>query len=407
MPFLPPPRISDVLAQNRETIVDTIGTTIAESLESAVAANGGQPHDVWMLYSFFMRGMPALERRLNNILGAFSIRVTISGILCHKNPLVEFQYDRPRRVESRSIRLKGRPPPNLMETVNGRCELADIAFLTTYGGRLRGGGIGNALLAQTKREPGDLGSNEDQIVLYRQVQDFRYFARSHGRDHRRLPPKNDPALWHWVLDAGHHAHPYRGNSWFGHPLSSHLDAVWHPTGWAIYQLLTGVIGNGFALPVANDQGWDRIIDDLIRSTCQKTTRCKNAYAATLQTFRGEQAAHAVHGVLSRNGGQVVKNSFGRIFGGWGDEELASLGRQLEDPKEQFSEDELIRESAEGGEPPGQKLKEGSGSDGEGSFVIIDIEDLQEPSGGQGGVTPLPTVQGSKPFETHIHINVSR
>jgi hypothetical protein len=303
----------------------------------------------------------------------------VSGILCHKNPLVEFQYQRPRRPEGRKIRLRNSPLLNQLETVTGRCELADIAFLATYGGRLRGGGIGNALLAQTKRDSSDLGGNEDQIRLYREVRDFRYYAKSHGKAHRRLPPKSDPALWHWVLGDGHHAHPNRGNSWFGHPLSTQPDAIWSPAGWAIYQLMTGVIGNGFAVPHTHDQGWDKIIHDLIRITCKKTTRCKNAYTSVLQNLRGEQALQAVESVLVRNGGQVVKNSFGRIFSHWENGELAAMGKELENPKKQFNELDLMREFNRGGDEPPRTRKLGSddNNEGEGSFVIFDLEDLDE------------------------------
>ncbi len=363
---------------NRDAITNCIGVTVAESLESAVAANGGRPNEVWMLYSFFIRGLPALERRLNNILGAFSIRMTISGILCHKNPLVEFQYDRETLYDwtlqsAACLTLRRRP-----EIVTARCELADVTFLATYGGRLRGGGIGNALLAQTKLDSRDLGSNEPQTALYQQVRQFYYCARSHRQAHRELPPKHAPALWNWVLADGHHAHPYRGNSYFGHPQNSRENSAWRGTGWAIYQLLTGVVGEGFGLPVSGHPGWDHIMNDLIRITCRKTTRCKNVYASTLQTLmtqRGARALEAVHEVLTNHSGQVVKNSFGRIFGQWGDDELAALGKELEKPKDQFGEKELIRDFDGGGQEPPVIRDLESDNEGEGSFVIFDLEDL--------------------------------
>ena len=382
MPYLPPSRISDVLANNRDSLVQCIGVTVAESLESAVALNGGKPNEVWMLYSFFVRGLPALERRLNSILGQFALRVTISGILCHKNPLVEFQY------EPAVPAYAGLPRRGGKDLVKGRCEIADIAFLTTYGGRLLGEGIGNAMLAQTKLDGRDLGSNMAQTALYEQVRKFRYAARSHRRAGRELPPKNDPALWNWVLAQGHHEHPSHGNSCFGLPLNSHLDTNWRGTAWALYQLMTGVIGEGFALPKARAIGWDRIIFDLLEVTCKKTTQCRNAYVSTIQTLRGERALQAVNEVLAHRGGRVVKNSFGRIFGRWGKESLGRLGEKLEKAQSQYLVDELMSGfGGTGGFPP-QKAGLETEGEGGGSFIIIDIEDLRPPAELPFGPKPI-------------------
>jgi hypothetical protein len=377
MPYQPPPRIADVLSMHRQSIIECIGVTVAESLESAIAANGGMPNEIWMLYSFFHRGLPALERRLNQVLGHTNIRVTISGILCHKNPIVEFEYQRAIPRQGRAIRIINHTvPAPKMETINGRCELADIAFLATYGGRMPGGGIGNALLAQTKMNIGDLGSNAHQTALYGEVRQFSYAAKAHSRARRELPPKHHPALWNWVLDEGHHGHPRQDNSFFGLPLHSELDSAWRGTAWAIYQLMAGVIGKGFGIPSGRDCSWNKIIFDLIRVTCRKTTKCKNVYAQTLQSLRGEEALQVVQGVLTTHGGQAIKNSFGRIFKSWGVDELALLGERLEKPKTQYTIEELLL-NFDGGGPPEKKRVLEPGNEGEGSFVIFDLEDLEE------------------------------
>lgn len=374
MPFQPPSRISDVLALHRDTLVNCIGVTIAESLESAIAQNGNRLDEIWMLYSFYYRGLPVLERRLNTILNPSSVRVTISGILCHKNPVVEFEYEREVYPQPRQRALFGQSPQPRMESVTGRCELADIAFLATYGGRLPSGGIGNAMLTQTKRDLDDLGTNRDQFALYREVRAFNYTSSAYSKAARELPPKDQFALAHWAFAEERRFHSFSGGSLLGHPLND----GWRPIAWGLYQLLSGIVGKGFYIPQDSDLWWSRIIFDLIEITCQKATTCKNVYGQRLSGLRGNDAQAVVREVLTNRGGYVIKNSFGRIFSGWNHLNLSLLGQMLQAPKKQYDPLELLLEMRRNDDGPPTKDRELDPEyDGGGSFVIIDLEDQLE------------------------------
>ena len=375
MSYLPPDRIGLVLARKREILIQCIGDTLSESLESAVTANGGKVDEILMLYGFFYDALPKLEDRLKKVLVEEGINVTVAGILCHKNPIVKFELPVISRFSQTLKQLwfgsNVDPKPFL-----GRCELADIALLATYGEKLPDGGIGNALLAQTKRQRFELGKNLSQTALYKWVRKFSYVAKSHGRAERELPPKEAPTLWHWALTDQPLLGAFQGGgSAFGHPRRSRS---WRPAAKALYQLMTGAVGRGFAPPKSQEIGWDQIIHDLIEKTCEKLTRCKNLHVKVARMLRGERARKAVHDVLAIHGGMLVKNSFGRLFANWGDKKLAELGRKIESSQDQYTVEDFELGEGGGDEPPFKATRPSEpDNDGECSFVIFDFMDLEK------------------------------
>jgi hypothetical protein len=163
MPYSPPDRIADALGKRKYDLLEAIGHTVTESFQRAIQANGRKPDEVRMFSSFFYLGLPALQRRLNDILHEDKIRATICGVFCHQTPVVHYS-----------------PPVG-----KGSCELADITFIVTYGGKLKNNGLGNAVMMQAKLSEADIRKQKVQTGLYQQGIRFRYSAiKSYGADER-------------------------------------------------------------------------------------------------------------------------------------------------------------------------------------------------------------------------------
>jgi hypothetical protein len=119
MPFRPPERIFDALLENSEAIEVAFDAIVSDSFTLAATSNGGKLHEVPAFSALFFRGLPEVEVRLNRILNPSRIKVTVSGIFCHKTPIVAYSGG----------------------GVTGSCELSDLTFISTYGAKLTGGGI--------------------------------------------------------------------------------------------------------------------------------------------------------------------------------------------------------------------------------------------------------------------------
>ena len=146
----------------------------------------------------------------------------------------------------------------------------------------------------------------------------------------------------------------------------------------LVSLLMGDVGKGFFQSGSVDDGWDRIVDDLVCKTASKTTVQRNAYAGDLGGLRGATAMSTINAVM-RQGGFLVKNSFEEAFSAWENPELTQLGATIENAKNRFTMAELAKfaemDDSDENQPPKPPERASLDLEFEGcSFVIFNIND---------------------------------
>lgn len=328
----------------------------------------GTAGEVDKLVYFFLEGLPLIEDQFNRILREHNVHATLSGIFCHQAPKVI--------------------PTPTQSGLGNSCELGDILFLVTYGKRLYGSFLGNAMLVQAKLDANSVEGTL-QEYLYRQANGFSYFRAGTLSGQSRHLHEGTNALWFWGFEPRY--------SW---PLSHETEGIrarrsgsrhtHMPFEIALADLICGVNGRRARALEANatDSGWSKIVDDLIRTTARSAFHRQNAYVSrNREPLRGEDAVRAVDAALSSppdNTPFLIRSSFGRILSIF-DQELAGLGQKLEAGGKDFHEDTFKAQHPRRFPGPSDDLKDNlpppplgnerppEGDEGGGcSFVIMDF-----------------------------------
>ena len=367
MPYRPPPSILGPLTMERSNIVEDIRNAVRYALERAQAGTRSSPGEVDRVVYFFVEGLPLIEDMLNRRLTRYGINVTVSGIFCHKSPKV-------------------------VHSNNSICELADIAFLSTYGGMLPGGGLGNAALAQAKNDFGEV-RNSSQEELYESAPDFRYWKFGAIGDYRTLQDAMY-SLWYWSFDINDRV------TWEG--LTAATLARPQPKSSVffeemLFRLFAGAVGQGFEqnAPAINTTGWSRIIHDLLTKTASKALKCDNCTILSGSNhLKGEHAIAAVqsiHGLPQHYLTKCTINEtfkrLGNAFQPEGSDPTVNVWDYLANQSRNFSWKEFVAKYGEkrkgllsaGGDGPPIILGnnrgnfENDGDDDGASFVVFDFD----------------------------------
>lgn len=364
MPIRPPTRLLSPILLERDRLIGAIRQTINQTFSAAEAGCVGQAGEVDKLVYFFLEGLPLIEDQFNRILEDHGVQSTLSGIFCHQTPKVT-------------------PSPHFQDK-NRTCELGDILFLVTYGRRLHGSFIGNAILVQAKESVGTLGGTL-QEHLYAKATDFTYALPGALANQQRFLHECHNALWFWGFDDyPQWAAPIRWQT--SGLLARGRRAPRMPFENVLGDLICGVTGRRARMLTASstDSGWSKIVDDLIRHTARKTFTRQNAYVSRdKEPMRGEDAVRAINSSIGFNSPFLIRSSLGRIFSIF-DDELAKLGIGLEEQGQQFDTDKFKHQHHERFQaeerdfiapPPilGNERPRGNDDDGGGcSFVIMDF-----------------------------------
>lgn len=364
MTIRPPQRILTEILLRRDRLTKAIRTGIDHSFTAAETGCAGRPGEVDRLVYFFLEGLPAIEGQFNQILLGSGVKATLSGIFCHQTP-------------------RCTPIPPSPSSPPG-CELGDILFLVTYGGRLYSHYLGNAMLVQAKENAVSVGGTT-QAFLYERAREFSYTAPGQLAGNVRSLRDSSYALWYWGF-LRHHWRP--GWEWssegiVARPIAAHR--AMRPFEVALMDLICGVSGRRVKAldPGDPEEGWSRIVDDLIRVTARSAFRRQNAYVSRdKEPLRGEEVSRVLHDMAgSQECPNLVRCSLGRIFEFF-DKELAEIGQKLTSNSESFDREVFLRDfperkmDSDSNEVPpilGNKRPEGP-EDGSGSsFVIMDFE----------------------------------
>lgn len=367
MTIRPPQSILSAILLRRDRLTKAIRTGISHAFTAAETGCAGSPGEVDRLVYFFLEGLSAIEGQFNQILFGSGVKATLSGIFCHQTPRVA-------------------PIPPSPSSPPG-CELGDILFLVTYGRRLYSHYLGNAMLVQAKENAFSVGGTT-QAFLYERAREFSYTTPRQLAGNVRSLKDSSYALWYWGF-LRHHWHP----SWewgtegiVARPIAVH-QAI-RPFEVALMDLVCGVSGRRVkALDLGDtEDGWSRIVDDLIRVTARTTFTRQNAYVSRdKEPLRGEEVSRVLQSMAgSRDCPNVVRCSLGRIFEFF-DPELAKIGLKLTTDSEAFSREVFLRDfkvelmDRDGSAKPpilGNKRPEifddGSGC----SFVILDFKSIR-------------------------------
>lgn len=367
MPIRPPVRYLSPLVFERDQLVHAVRQTIAHTFAAADAGCVGKPGEVDRLVYFFLEGLPLIEEQFNRILYQYSIRATLSGIFCHQTPKVV-------------------PDPHPTKGSGASCELGDMLFLVTYGRRLYGDFLGNALLVQAKEDSVSIRGSLQEF-LYQSADGFTYRNPKLLVGQSRTLHECARSLWYWDFNGVH---------WWPGPgprIQTAGIAPRHPTpvrrGWpfeaALVDLMCGVAGRRVRILNSNSPeiGWSKIVDDVIRTTARSAFKRQNAYVSrNKEPLRGEDAVRAVATVLGPNHPFLVRSSLERLFSIF-DEELAELGESIERLGQNFDEANFRQhlhkiagpEKPDGEGPPllgNARPSAGDDDDGGCSFVILDF-----------------------------------
>jgi hypothetical protein len=366
MPIRPPARLLAPILFEREQLIHAVGQTINLTFDAAEAGCVGQAGEVDKLVYFFLEGLPLIEEQFNRILHPYGVHATLSGIFCHQTPKVNPQPTPTHKPSS--------------------CELGDILFLVTYGRRLYDRFLGNALLVQAKEDAAAINGSVQEF-LYQTADGFTYFTPGPLTGQSRDLSECHNSLWFWDFNGRHWWHP--------------LPFFWRTTGisarrrmqfrhhrpfeFVLLDLICGVSGRRVRMLNANspENGWSKIVDDLIRVTARSAFRRQNAYVTrNRQPLRGEDAVRAVNITMGSPPPFLVRSSLERIFRIF-DEEMAKLGAELERHSQGFDEEKFKHENPRrfvGGKsgadgPPilgNERLAAPDGDDGGCSFVLLDF-----------------------------------
>lgn len=363
MPYKPPDTILRALLMERFRVIEVIQTVILYSFQKATFDCGGRAGEVEKLVYFYTEGLPQLEGALNAILKRHQVVVTISGIFCHQTPKV---------ISTAPVRQ------------SHACELADIAFIAAYDKMVGWDrtGLGNALLVQCK-EIYSPGSDVYQEYLYQQATAFEYVRTKQLNGQTRNLSFANNGLWVWEFKNWNQSaflpieHSSRGI----------LSRPWTPTdiyavpfAIALFDLMTGVAGRGIQKLAITDteNGWSRIIHDLVSVTAKATLRCKSAPITRSGTqLRGYGALSFLKQYWDIEPAMLFRCSLAEFLGHFHESyELKAVGKKLEE----LSKSEIADKFKSSGEPPsGNNILGQSKFDGDsegGSFVVIRFSEVK-------------------------------
>ena len=333
MTIRPPQRILTAILLRRDRLTQAIRTGIDYTFTAAERGCRGNAGEVDRLVYFFLEGLPAIENQFNGILDGSGVQATLSGIFCHQTPRVTPDPASPTK------------PPG--------CELGDILFLATYGGRLYGQYLGNALLVQAKEDASSVDGTT-QAHLYEGAAAFSYTSPNGMANQRRSLAGCEFALWYWGFRRRYWRSP---NPWPTEGIAARprqRDGFEMPFERALMDLICGVNGQRVKAlsPTSAEDGWSKIVDDLIRVTANSSFTRQNAYVSRdREPLRGEEMIRVL---LACRGNLdapfLVRCSLDRIFGFF-DDDLAKIGKALTTNSQEFDRDKFLSQYERKGETP--------------------------------------------------------
>ncbi len=336
MTIRPPQAILTEILLRRDRLMRAIRTGIDYTFTAAEHGCKGPPGEVDRLVYFFLEGLSAIEGQFNGILNGSGVRATLSGIFCHQTPRVV-------------------PDPASPTTPPG-CELGDILFLATYGSRLYGRYLGNALLVQAKENASSVDGTT-QSHLYEVATAFDYTTPDSLANQSRSLAGCDFSLWYWGFRRRFWDYPDR---WMTEGIAARprqRDGFEMPFEQALMDLICGVNGQRVKAlsPTSTEAGWNKIVDDLIRVTARSAFRRQNAYISRdpeREPLRGEELIRVLLACRnSTNAPFLVRCSLDRIFGFFNDDELAKIGKALTTNSQEFDRDKFLSQYERKGETP--------------------------------------------------------
>lgn len=365
MTIRPPQHILSEILLRRTQMTHALATAIDHSFTAAERGCAGRPGEVDRLVYFFLHGLPAIEGQFNSILNGSGVQATLSGIFCHQTPRV-------------------RPVPASPHSPAG-CELGDILFLVTYGGRLYSHYLGNALLMQAKEQLRSVRGTT-QAHLYEVATSFDYSWPAPLAGQTRLLHDTSYALWYWGMNPDH----WRFHrAWFTEGVAARPTPVAQSMSSfedALMDLICGINGRRVKALQAGDPsvGWSKIVDDLIRVTAHSAFTRRNAYISRYRRpLRGEEITRVLqHLADTPRAPFLIRCSLDRIFEFFGNG-LEKVGVALTESSKAFDADEFSKEHSKGAKardggasPPmlgNGRPEPVDGDNGGCSFVIIDFQ----------------------------------
>ena len=230
----------------------SVKEAVETALQAGLVAGGSLAptlREEYLVAGLITRGIPVLRRELGHAFAASGRRVSVGGVFCHGAPKVE---------------LRG----------GDRCELGDLLVVVRhdrYDVVLR-----KSLLVQAKRED-QAPPQGAQLDLYEDWPAFKYWRAGRLTGAQRSVRPHEAHLGAQFLElgtcpsCGRWAHEcdvsgWTARSWYGQE---------RPRAFAreLTDVIEGVRGRSFDLPPpARTRGWDRVMDDLLRVTAERTFR---------------------------------------------------------------------------------------------------------------------------------------
>lgn len=202
------------------------------------------PHEPDFIVGLIVNGVPRLRGKLAAALKPAGLDVRVGGVYCHGSPKVEH--------------LEG-------PEAGGRCELGDLLIVTSYRGAART--TRRALLLQAKISTTSYGATPQQQLLYDAWPRFKYYRTRGLSDEVRSVAPHRPGAGAQFCEFGpcrtcdSWEHP-QTPTWFGSHRSELVDEI--------TDLVLGHGGRPVRLPAGRRVGWNRVIEDLLRITAQRT-----------------------------------------------------------------------------------------------------------------------------------------
>ena len=260
-----------------------------------------------------------------------------------------------------------------------------MMFLATYGRRLYGNILGNALLVQAKENAYEVEGTV-QEHLYARAHSFEYTRPGALARQQRLLGEGALSLWFWGFNEDAMGlHP----RWATESQNAREPHFRHsPFEDVLTDLICGTVGRRFWRLEADapDRGWSKIVDDVIRVTARATLRRQNAYIVRdRETLRGEEAIRVLRGVIDNQQPYLVRCSLARILGLF-DAEIAKLGSAIESAQKHYTAEFVDEVTEKRGDmemklgapelppPIGNERRFSDDNGGGSSFVIMDFSE---------------------------------
>jgi hypothetical protein len=363
MPYRPPSALRKTLETERNQIAHRISEAVNDSFQKAQQVLVEGVGEIEKLIFFFMEGLPQIEGSLNELLSQHRVMVTVSGIYCHKTPIV------------RSI--------SPSQGVNG-CELGDMAFLATYDNNRDLGqyldGWGNGILMQAK-EAYNPRVQTVQKELYEKSRRFRYTSPHPLTGQERSLSKKINSLYYWDFSGGTPTSSEHSNSYsyttsiLARPGLELSLPPFEPFGQTLASLFCGQSGRGFQKK-PEGTGWSRIIHDLIENAATRSISHSKIFSP-----RGVKPSRLYNypaWILSAGRPtSLVRCSLAEFLKAFPDNALKDIGEKFEAEAKIFDLDEFKsrdKGNLDGGSTaPPSKLREQPNDDdysGGGNFVVF-------------------------------------